>query len=150
MLVFKMLEPTVSYIFTSCNGGLSFFFFKYGMKSTSVQRKFGLQIVSVNKCCNQWPCRTRVSDNTHSPILESVDRIVSCFVSYIVIAILNCHNSPPFASTLRQLNTAHILKFCLFVSHLIVFCHLHLRLPSGSLPSGFQPKVLYISHLAHI
>lgn len=123
---------------------------KYGLKSTSIQRKLSPQIVNVNHCCSHWPRRTRVSNNTHSPSLESVDRIVSCSASFIVIAILNCHNSPPFASTLRQLNTVHVLKFCLFVPHLIVFCHLLLRLPSGSLPSGFQSKLLYISHLAHV
>ena len=96
-------------------------------------RKSSLQIVNVIKCC-QWPRRIRVSNNTHSPSLESVDFIVTCSVSYIVIAILNCHNSPPFDSTLRRLNTVHIVKICLFVPHLILFCHLHLRLPSDSLP----------------
>lgn len=150
MLVFKMLEPTGSYIFTSCNGeGLSFLL-KYGLKSTSIQRKFNRQVVNVNKCCSQWPRRTRVSNNTHSPTLEFVDCMVSCSLSYIFTAILNYHISTPFASTLWQLNIVHILKFCLFVLHLIVFCHLHLRLPNGSLPSGFQPKLLYISHLAHV
>jgi hypothetical protein len=63
----------------------------------------------------------------------------------IVIAILNCHNSPPFASTQKQMNTVHILKFCFFfVPHFIIFWHLRLRHSSGSLPLCFRHKLLRI------
>ena len=59
------------------------------------------------------------------------------------------HKHPPF-SILDQINPVHDSHPTSSNSHLILSYHLHLRLPSGIVPSGLPIKTLYAPILSHI